>query len=87
MNRCPFREAKDILKFAIETSLDLYVAIYLHKTLCKAHIPDIGLSNFYNDLFYWDHLKSNYKTKNLSIGHLLRLKRAKNLKQENKKAI
>lgn len=81
IHRCQFIVAKDIFKCSKEAPLESYVVKYLQKRLSKAHITDLGLSHFYHDILYWDHLTSNYNAKNLGIGHLIRLTRIKKLKQ------
>lgn len=80
IHKCRYIDAKNIFDFTKEASLETYVAKYLQRRLAKAHLTDLGFSNFYSDCFQWDHL-SNFSTmKSLGSEHL-RLTRIKKLKQ------
>jgi len=67
--RCPFVSAKNLYTVTSEHSLEHYVKRYFKRRLKTMHVIDLGLSPFYNDIFFWDDF---FKRKGDNPGHFFR---------------
>ncbi|CAF3791778.1 unnamed protein product [Rotaria magnacalcarata] len=66
IHRCPFARATDLLQITNEEPLEEYMKSYITKRLKRIEKSDLGLSPFYNDVFYWGTFRKN---KNDHMGH------------------
>ena len=53
---------------------------YIKKRLERIEKSDLGLSPFYNDVFYWDTFRKN---KNDHMGHFFRMKRVRHMRERH----
>ena len=81
VHRCPYASAHNLFSVTKEDPLDQYVKKYIQKRLKKMHVSDLGVSLFYQDLFYWDGF---VKRKHDNMGHFFRLGRVKKLRERQK---
>ena len=80
VHSCPFVSADGLFMVTKEEPLEKYAQRYIKKRLKNIEKSDLGLSVFFDDIFYWDDFRKRDKD---SLGHFFRMNRIKKLKNRH----